>query len=57
MSYLSVDYFQFVKNYDSNAEIRAAVNRFDWYFIPVLNPDGYEYTWTDVSYTRTKDYY
>ena len=25
------------------------LDRFDWYFLPVVNPDGYDYTWTEVS--------
>lgn len=25
------------------------VDKFDWYFVPVANPDGYEYSMTTVS--------
>jgi carboxypeptidase A, invertebrate len=30
----------------SNPEIRRIAESYDWYFIPVANPDGYEYTRT-----------
>lgn len=30
-------------------KIREALPLFDWYFVPVLNPDGYEYTFNEVS--------
>jgi murein tripeptide amidase MpaA len=36
-----------VKNND--ATIVKLVNTYDWYFLPVANPDGYEYTHTNVS--------
>lgn len=36
---------QLVKNPD-NKELYANV---DWYLLPVVNPDGYEYTFTNVS--------
>jgi murein tripeptide amidase MpaA len=26
----------------------------DWYILPVANPDGYSYAWSDVSFRRTK---
>ncbi|CAJ0581812.1 unnamed protein product, partial [Mesorhabditis spiculigera] len=32
--------------YEHNSTIRAAVNRFDWYIVPQINPDGYEYSRT-----------
>lgn len=30
-------------------EFRQIADSFDWYLFPVTNPDGYEYTHTDVS--------
>ncbi len=32
--------------YGSDPELTDLVNKVDFYFIPVLNPDGYDYTWT-----------
>jgi murein tripeptide amidase MpaA len=34
-----------VNNYEANKDI---VDAFDWYFLPVHNPDGFEYSHTDV---------
>lgn len=30
-------------------ELKRIALTYEWYFIPVLNPDGYEYTMTEVS--------
>ncbi len=32
--------------YGTDPELTDLVNKIDFYFIPVLNPDGYNYTWT-----------
>lgn len=32
-----------------NENNRYMIENVDWVFIPVVNPDGYEYTHTDVS--------
>lgn len=29
--------------------VTTAAKNYDWYFFPVVNPDGYEYTFTKVS--------
>ena len=34
---------------EGGAEAKNLLNKFDFYIIPVLNADGYVYTWTDVS--------
>lgn len=39
--------FQFVTQADGHAI--DLVQRYDWYFVPVMNPDGYLYTWSNVS--------
>jgi murein tripeptide amidase MpaA len=31
---------------DDNAV--SLTDTYDWYIIPVVNPDGYVYTWTNV---------
>jgi len=36
-------------SYNTNAEVQELMDRFDWYFLPIANPDGYEYTHTNVS--------
>lgn len=35
-------------NYGTDAEITALVDKYDWKFVPISNPDGYDYTWTTV---------
>lgn len=32
----------------NDPEIRALAENFEWHIFPVVNPDGYEYTFTDV---------
>ena len=36
---------ELLENYDSHPQY---VEQFNIHVIPVANPDGYEYTWTDV---------
>ncbi|XP_077869607.1 carboxypeptidase B-like [Saccoglossus kowalevskii] len=38
---------QFLEDYESDPEIKAMLDDFDFYVLPVLNVDGYEHTWTD----------
>lgn len=38
--------YELVENY---AENQALVDMIDWYIHPVVNPDGYIYTWSTVS--------
>lgn len=33
---------------DENA--KHLMEKYDWYFVPVVNPDGYEYSWTNVRF-------
>lgn len=37
---------QLVSNYNVDSAITELLSVYDWYIIPVLNPDGYVYTWT-----------
>ncbi|CAH1779122.1 unnamed protein product [Owenia fusiformis] len=53
---------QLTSRYASNSNIRKMVDDFDWYILPVANPDGYEYTHTNDRMWRktrapTNDYY
>ncbi len=41
-----------VSNYDGDTCIQDLVNRTDFYLVPVMNPDGYSYTWTNVRLWR-----
>ncbi|KAI0532960.1 hypothetical protein GGR58DRAFT_517301 [Xylaria digitata] len=43
----SVNYvaWSFIQSVDNDPIVRKILERFDLVFIPVLNPDGYEYTW------------
>lgn len=33
----------------NDPEVRALAENFEWHIFPIVNPDGYEYTFTDVS--------
>ncbi len=46
--------FQIITNYgsSSNPFLTYLLDNYDFVFIPVVNPDGYEYTWTTVSARR-----
>ena len=35
--------------YGTDAQVQRLMDHYDWYFLPVANPDGYEYTHTSVS--------
>lgn len=34
--------------YKYNSDITKMLDKMDIYILPVLNPDGYKYTWTTV---------
>jgi len=36
-----------LQNYTLDAEVAAVVNAFEWTLIPIVNGDGYVYTWTE----------
>ena len=40
---------QMLTGYGNNEEVTRLLDKFDWYFLPVMNPDGYDYSWTNVS--------
>jgi len=37
----------FLKGYGSNDTLTTLLDFFDWTYIPILNVDGYDYTWTN----------
>lgn len=39
-------YLQLATGGDANAV--ALTDAYDWYILPVMNPDGYAYTWSNV---------
>ena len=39
--------YQLLTKYSSDSSIRALVDKFDYYIIPVVNPDGFVYTQTN----------
>lgn len=41
-----------VRDYDRDPAIRAFVDRTDLWIVPVVNPDGYQYTWSNDRYWR-----
>ena len=43
---------QLLAQYGSDVNSTLLVNSLDWYLIPVMNPDGYEYTWTTDRFWR-----
>lgn len=36
-----------IKQYDTDPSIKNMVDTRDWYIVPISNPDGYDYTWTN----------
>ena len=38
---------QLVRNYNIDANIRRLLDSFEFYIVPIANPDGYAYTWTN----------
>ena len=39
-----------VYGYGSDDEVDALLNNFDFYFLPVMNPDGYAYSHVRMIY-------
>lgn len=34
-----------IEDYDSDQDVKHLVDTYDWFFVPVVNPDGYAHTW------------
>ncbi len=37
---------QLVRNYNTDANIRRLLDQYEFYIVPIVNPDGYVHTWT-----------
>jgi carboxypeptidase A2 len=36
-----------ITNYGTDSTVTYLLDNYDWFFVPVFNPDGYDYTWTN----------
>ncbi|MFI4882210.1 MAG: M14 family metallopeptidase, partial [Phycisphaerales bacterium JB064] len=43
---------QLVSGYGSDARITRLLDEMEWVFLPMVNPDGFDYTWTDERFWR-----
>lgn len=43
---------QLVRNYPSDANIKRLLDKYEFYIIPIVNPDGYIHTWTSYRLWR-----
>ena len=43
------------RDYETDQVVRDFVDKYDFYFAPVINPDGYQYSW-DVVRAKTTLY-
>ncbi|KAM7283367.1 uncharacterized protein ISCGN_000476 [Ixodes scapularis] len=37
---------RFLNSYNDSSQVTKLIDTFDWYMFPVINADGYKYTWT-----------
>ncbi|PKS05657.1 hypothetical protein jhhlp_008176 [Lomentospora prolificans] len=54
ISTMTVEYlaWQFLTQYGSSAAVKALVDKYDFYILPITNPDGFVYTQTKDRYWR-----
>ncbi|MGH7243985.1 MAG: M14 family zinc carboxypeptidase [Phycisphaerales bacterium] len=43
---------QLLTTYNTDPRVRAALDRYEFVFVPIVNPDGYEITWNSDRYWR-----
>ena len=41
-----------IANYGSDARVTRLLDELEWVFLPMVNPDGFDYTWTDQRFWR-----
>ena len=44
---------QFLSDYETDKSIQHLVDTYDWYIIPVVNPDGYVFSHAHVRHFRS----
>ena len=40
---------QLIDDFPKDPKVKELVDKYDWYLLPVVNPDGYSYTLTTVT--------
>jgi len=45
-----VIYHQLVHDFDSDSQVQHLVEKYEWLIVPIVNVDGYYYTWDRVSW-------
>ena len=46
---ISPNFLQLTTGYAEDDNVTRLINTYDFYILPVMNPDGYEYQWNTVS--------
>ena len=46
---ISSNSLQLITGYAEDDNVKRLINTYDFYILPVMNPDGYEYQWNTVS--------
>ena len=41
-----------LSNYGSDADVTNLLDTYDFYFIPIMNPDGYIFSWDEDRFWR-----
>ena len=47
-NFARISIIQMLDDYGTDPYITKMVDEFDWYILPVTNPDGYVFTWEHV---------
>ena len=38
-----------IKEYGTDEDVTRFLDNYDFHFIPIMNPDGYQHSWDDVN--------